>query len=325
MMDKELASRLYRTMLRIRRFEETVGKLFYRGQIPGFVHLYIGQEAVAAGVCEALRAEDFLTSTHRGHGHVLAKGADTKAMIAELFGKSTGLCQGKGGSMHLADIKLGILGANGIIAAGAPLATGAAFGAMLKGKDLVGVTFFGDAAANQGVLWESLNLASVWNIPAIFVLENNGYSEWTPTHELSSTLDFADRASGWNVQGVTVDGNDVWAVYTAAKRSVDQARAGGGPTLLVCNTYRFTGHNEGEDAFIGKWSYRSKEEYEDRKKLDPITRFEKVVMQSGLLTRADLDRMDAEAVAEMEVAVDYARNSTYPAPEAALEGLFLNE
>ena len=323
-MDVSLAKHLYRTMVRIRRFEEAVGKWFYRGQLPGFVHLYIGQEAVATGVCAALRPEDYLTSTHRGHGHVLAKGADSKSMMAELFGRATGLCQGKGGSMHMADISLGILGANGILAAGAPWSVGAALGAKMQGQDLVGVSFFGDAAANQGIVWESLNLASVWKIPAIFVIENNGFSEWTSTDELSSTLDFAGRASGWNAAGVRVDGNDVRAVYEAAEVAVRRGRAGEGPTLLVCNTYRWMGHNEGEDAFIGKWSYRSQDELEEWKQRDPITQFENIVLQEKLLTREALEQIDAAAVAEMAAAVEFAQQSPFPEPEAALEGLFVN-
>jgi len=321
-LDRDLGDRLYRTMVRIRRFEEAVGKWFYRGQIPGFVHLYIGQEAIAAGVCAALRQDDYVTSTHRGHGHVLAKGGDPKPMMAEIFGRSTGYSKGKGGSMHLADVSQGILGTSGIVGGGVALATGVGLGLQMHGADSVTVSFFGDAAANQGVVWESLNLASLWKLPAIFVIENNGFSEYTPAHELSASLDFAARAAGWDAVGVQVDGNDVVAVYNAAQDAVRRARSGEGPTLLDCRTYRWMAHNEGEEAVIGEWSYRTEAQLEEWKARDPIARFGTVLLEAGALTGEDMEQIDAEAIAEMEAAVAFAQDSPWPQPEEALEGVF---
>lgn len=321
-MKTDLAKHLYRTMIRIRRFEEMVSKWFYEGKIPGFVHLYIGEEAIAAGVCAALRKEDTITSTHRGHGHVLAKGADTKRMMAEIFGRATGLCKGKGGSMHLTDMGIGVLGANGILAGGTSLATGAALSAVMQGNERVAVTFVGDAAASQGVVWESLNLASVWKLPVIFVIENNGFGEWTPTRELTSTDNFACRAPGFGAAGIQVDGNDVVAVYAAAEEAVQRARRGEGPTVIDCLTYRWMGHSEGEDAFIGRWSYRTQEELEKWKKRDPIVLFKQYVLEQGLLSQAELDAINDGAYAEMEEAVAYSQASPMPELESALVGVF---
>src|SRR5712691_2605988 len=237
---------MLRRMLTIRRFEERVKKEFADTNVKGFVHLYIGEEAVAVGVCSSLRKDDYVTSTHRGHGHCIAKGVDVRGMMAELFGKKTGTCKGKGGSMHIADLELGMLGANGIVGGGPPLACGSGLTAKVNKTDQVTICFFGDGASEQGTLHESLNLASIWKLPVIFVAENNGYAESTPAHYHCSVENIADRASGYNMPGVTLDGNDIFAVYEAAHEAVTRARAGQGPSLLECKTYRFNGHFEGD-------------------------------------------------------------------------------
>jgi pyruvate dehydrogenase E1 component alpha subunit len=311
-------------MLRIRKFEEAVSKWFYRGKIPGFVHLYIGQEAIAVGVCAALRSDDCIASTHRGHGHVLAKGAEPKRMMAEIFGRETGYCRGKGGSMHIADLSKGILGANGVLAGGVGIATGVGLASQMQGKDLVAVAFLGDAAANQGIVWESLNLAGLWQLPVIYVVEDNGFSEYTPAAELSSSLDFAARASAWGgVSSASIDGNDVLAVYAAATDAVEKARSGGGPSLLSCKTYRWMAHNEGEEAVIGEWSYRSEDEVREWEKKDPILRHERYLLESGILTNAEIGRMRSEVEAEMEHAVAFASESPFPDPEEAMRDVFV--
>ena len=238
----ERLQELYRGMVRIRRFEEQLAKLFKRGRLPGFVHLYIGQEGTAIGVCEALRQDDCITSTHRGHGHLLAKGADVNAMMAELFGKVDGLCRGKGGSMHAVDFRLGILGTNGIVGGGIPISVGSAWADQHLGRDTVTVAFFGDGASNQGVFHEALNLAAIWKLPVIFVCESNGYTEWTPTEKLTSGR-IHERGRAMNVPGEEVDGNDVLAVWAATRRAVERGRAGEGPTLIEAISMRWHGHN----------------------------------------------------------------------------------
>jgi len=322
-MEKDLAAQLYRTMVRIRYFEQTISKWFYRGKIPGFVHLYIGEEAIASGVCAPLKKDDCISSTHRGHGHVLAKGGDPKRMMAEIFGRATGYCRGKGGSMHLADLSIGVMGTNGILAGGVGMATG--FGLAFKetGSDRVSVVFIGDAAATQGIVWESLNLAGLWQLPVIYVIENNGFGEYTPTEKLSSTVDFAGRARNWGgVAAQSVDGNDVQAVYQATQVALSRARAGQGPSLIDCKTYRFMGHNEGEEASIGEWSYRSKEELEKKKKHDPIKIFEMTLINERVLSPETLESIHAQAKTEMEEAVTYALDSPLPDPQEALVGVF---
>lgn len=322
-MEKATAHALYRTMLRIREFEEAVGKLFYRGEIPGFVHLYIGEEAIAAGVCARLRKDDCITSTHRGHGHVLAKGGDTKRMMAEIFGRSDGYCKGKGGSMHLADLDIGVLGANGVLAGGVGIATGVGLAASMKGEDRVAVAFLGDAAANQGILWESLNLAGLWKLPVIYVVENNGFSEYSPSKELTSSLDFAARARHWGgVADADLDGNDVGAVFRAAGEAVDRARAGEGPTLLNCHTYRWKAHNEGEEAVIGSWSYRTREELEQWQTKDPIARFERRALVEGWLNQDQISALHADVEEEIEAAMAFAEQSPFPEAEEAFEDVF---
>jgi acetoin:2,6-dichlorophenolindophenol oxidoreductase subunit alpha len=309
---------MLRSMLRIRRFEERLAQLFKRGKLPGFVHLYIGEEAVAVGVCSALRAEDRITSTHRGHGHLLAKGARADRMMAELFGRATGYCHGKGGSMHIADFGIGIIGANGIVGGGIPIATGAAWGDSQLGRELVTVSFFGDGASNQGVFFESMNLAAIWRLPVVFVCENNGYTEWTPTERLTAGK-ISARSVPFGVPGLEIDGNDVLSVHAAARQAVRRARAGEGPTLLECRTYRWHGHNEGEEAFSGQ--YRPEAEQQEWRERDPITRLISGLAARGVET-AVIEQIDAAEQAAVDRAVEFAERSPFPEPDDALADLF---
>src|ERR671937_3144098 len=242
----ELELRLYRTMQTIRTFEKRVAREFRSGEIPGFVHMYVGEEAIAAGVCACLNDDDYVTSTHRGHGHCIAKGCDLDRMMAEIYGRETGLCKGRGGSMHIADFGRGMLGANAIVGGGIALATGAALAARVRGSDQVAVAFFGDGAVNQGVFHESLNLAAIWKLPVLYVCENNGFAESTPAAYATSVPDVAVRAGAYGIAQAIVDTCDVLAVYEAAREAVERARGGGGATLLEMKTYRFHGHFEGD-------------------------------------------------------------------------------
>src|ERR1700687_4268260 len=262
---KDLLLDMYRSMTRIRLFETQVRDLATANEIPGFVHVSIGEEASATGVCAALRKTDRITSTHRGHGHLIAKGGRLDKMMAEIFGKRTGYCKGKGGSMHIVDYSLGILGANGIVGGGLPIATGSALGAVIAGKDDVTVGFFGDGASNEGTFHESLNLAAVWRLPVVFVCENNGFGEFTPMETVTSVKDIAVRAQAYAIPGHIVDGNDVFEVYHYASEALARARAGEGPTLLECKTYRWEGHVVGEEAFLGSGSYPPEDEGTGRK------------------------------------------------------------
>jgi len=310
---------MLRTMLRIRAFEQALARLHRRGQLPGFVHLYIGEEAVAVGVCSALRPDDRITSTHRGHGHLIAKGANLDGMMAELFARATGLCQGKGGSMHSVDFSLGVLGTNGIVGGGIPIATGAAWGDRQLGRDSVSVAFFGDGATNQGVFFEALNLAAIWSLPVIFCCENNGYTEWTPTERLTAGS-IAERAHPFGVPGVRVDGNDVLAVHAAVSAAVERARAGEGPTLLECVTYRHHGHNEGEEAFSGP--YRPEDEISVWKGRDPIPAFRRRLVAWGVLTDDEANAMAQEEQAAVKRSVAAAQAAPFPDPEDALRHAF---
>jgi len=299
---------MYTTMVKIRLFESKVSELFAANKIPGVVHLYIGEEAVASGVCATLNDADYITSTHRGHGHLLAKGGVIKYMLAEMFGKKTGYCKGKGGSMHIADINLGILGANGIVGGGPPLATGAALAAQYRDTDAVAVCFFGDGASNQGTTHEAMNLAACWKLPVIFVNENNMYGLSACTLDTMCIADVADRASAYGIPGVVVDGNDVVAVYEATVEAVKRARKGQGPTLLECKTYRHRGHTEGDPGT----AYRSKEEIEDWKKKDPIPRFEKKLIKLKVMTRKKVDAIKQAFDTELEEGIRFAEESPYP-------------
>jgi TPP-dependent pyruvate/acetoin dehydrogenase alpha subunit len=311
-MDTHKLLEIYTCMLRIRRFEEEVGRLFAQGQLPGFVHLYIGEEAVGAGVCAALRNDDYIVSTHRGHGHVLAKGGDMKRMMAELFGRRDGYCKGKGGSMHIADFSIGMLGACGIVGGGIPIAVGAALSAKTRGTDQVAVTFFGDGAANEGSFHESLNLASVLKLPVIFVCENNQYGEFTPATSAMNIQDIAVRAQGYGIPGVVVDGTDAVAVFETAQEAVMRARCGEGPTLVEAKTHRRSGHAEGEEAFLGGQQYLLPGEREAMRRSDPLLRLHNYIVERQLVALETLEALDQEIRQAVIDAVAFARASEEP-------------
>lgn len=312
--------RLYRLMVTIRQFETLAGELFAAGKIPGFIHLSIGQEASAVGVCSVLRRDDYLTTTHRGHGHVIAKGGDLKRMIAELMGRRTGYCKGKGGSMHIADFSLGILGANGVVAGGFPIAVGAGLSIKLRRTDQVCACFFGDGAANRGPFHEALNMAAIWKLPILFVCENNCYASTTRVSYACSVTDIASRAGGYNIPGTVVDGNDVLAVREAAAWAVERARRGEGPTLLENKTYRRRGHFEGDPQ-----RYRDPSEVREwEEKNDPLTRYATILRAEEVLTGELEGEIEAQIQAQLREAVRFAEESDYPAPEEALEDLFAN-
>jgi len=308
---------MYSIMVRIRLFEERVSKEFAAGNIPGFVHVYLGEEAVATGACANLRTDDYITSTHRGHGHLIAKGGHTDLMMAELFGRKTGYCHGKGGSMHIADTELGILGANGIVGAGIPIAGGAALSAQMRGTDQVVICFLGDGASNRGTFHEAVNMAACWNLPVVYVIENNLYAEKTRITETSRVANLADRATAYGIPDVTVDGNDVIAVYEAVHEAVARARKGGGPTLVECKTYRWHGHFEGDPQ-----TYKPKEEVEAWMKRDPIPAFRRKVVEMGAVTEAIAGQVDREIAEEIENTVKFARESPFPLPEEILQDVF---
>jgi pyruvate dehydrogenase E1 component alpha subunit len=301
----------YRTMKTIREFEERVHVEFATGDLPGFVHLYAGEEAAATGIMMNLRQEDHIASTHRGHGHCIAKGVDVKGMFAELYGRATGICHGKGGSMHIADLDLGMMGANGILGAGAPLACGAALASKYKKDGSIAVSFVGDGASNAGNFLESLNLASVWDLPVIFVVENNAYAQSTSRDYAVAVDSYVDRASGFGMPGVTVDGTDFFAVCEAAGEMVHRAREGGGPSLLECNMIRFYGHYEGDAQ-----TYRAEGETEhNRANRDCLKSFVQQVTQSEFVEQGDLDGIDREVAALIDEAVQEAEKA--PRPTAA--------
>jgi TPP-dependent pyruvate/acetoin dehydrogenase alpha subunit len=311
---------LLHRMLLIRRMEERLGDVVKSGELPGSVHLYIGQEAVAVGVCSNLTEQDWIASTHRGHGHFLAKGGDPHAMIAEIFGRATGICHGKGGSMHVADFAKGILGANGIVGGGIGLAVGAALAAQLDGRGRVAAVFFGDGGANQGVVTEAINLAAVWKLPLLLVCENNGFSEFSPTATVTAG-EIASRAHPFGVPGVAVDGNDVLAVRATSGEAVARARAGQGPTLIEARTYRWRGHVETEKSFLsGK--YREEEEIADWQQRDPITRIEAALLSAGSASQEELDAVHASVDRTVEQAFDAALSDPLPAESSAFEDMF---
>ena len=311
---------VYQTMRTIREFEERVHVEFSRGDIPGFVHLYAGEEASAAGIMTHLRQHDHIASTHRGHGHCIAKGVDVKGMMAEIFGKKSGVCGGKGGSMHIADLDKGMMGANGILGAGAPLACGAALAAKFRDNGDIAISFVGDGASNQGTFLESLNLASVWNLPVIFVVENNGYAESTSVDWAVACDSYVDRASGFGMPGVTVDGTDFFAVYEAAGEIIRRAREGGGPSLLECKMIRFFGHFEGDAQ-----TYRASGEVDDiRANQDCLKSFSKTVTASGVLSQADLEACDTEVLSLIEEAVSSAKSAELPTEADLLTDVYVN-
>ena len=301
--------RMYRRMLMIRRFEEEANDLYTRALMPGLAHLYIGEEAVAVGVCEALETNDYITSTHRGHGHCLAKGAELDRMFAELLGKRAGYCKGKGGSMHIADPDTGNLGANAIVGGSAGIATGAAFSARRLGTGQVAVCFFGDGALGQGLVYEVMNMAALWKLPVVYVCENNLYNEYTHNSETLAG-DIMTRGPAFGVPGERVDGQDARAVYAASRARVARARAGEGPSFLLCDTYRFMGHHVGD---ISRDYYRSKdEESEWKTHRDPIRLLGEVLIAEQAADPAELDAIDAEVSASVEQAVEFAKNAPYP-------------
>ena len=307
--DIEKWLRMYRRMVSIRLFEEQVNELYTRALMPGLAHLYIGEEAVAVGVCEALRRDDYITSTHRGHGHCLAKGASPDRMFAELLGKEAGYCKGKGGSMHIADPATGNLGANAIVAGSVGIATGAALSAKRLGTDRVAVCFFGEGALGQGVLYEVMNVASLWKLPVIYVCENNLYTEYTHYTETTAG-DIPARAAAFGLQAETVDGQDVRAVHAVAGKLVERARRGGGPSFLVCNTYRYTGHHVGD---INREYYRSKDEEKHWKtERDPITLLADWLGGQGFVDSAQLRLIQSEVESEIRKAVEFAVAAPYP-------------
>ena len=309
---------MLRSMQTIRRFEERASDDYRSGAIYGVVHCYIGEEAVAVGVCSALNRDDQIISTHRGHGHCLAKGADMKRMMAELYGRQSGYCKGKGGSMHIADFSIGMLGANGIVAGGIPIVTGAGLAAQLEGKGRVAVSFFGDGASNAGPFHESINIAAKWKLPMLYVCENNLYAAGTAAADTLAHGDVAARAAGYGIPGVIVDGNDVLAVYDAAEAAVSRARRGEGPTLIECKTYRWRGHTER----IGGEDPRPKGEIEAWQQKDPIQRLATGLREQGHLNDAAWQKMDDEILAAVEQAVKFSEDSPFPEPEAAVEDVF---
>ena len=317
MMDRERAGHIYSTMARIRAFEFKALKLFEENKLRGSVHLYIGEEAVAATVCSRLTNDDYIASTHRGHGHCIAKGARLDMAMAELMGKDTGYCRGRSGSMHIADFTQGNLGANAIVGGGIPIAVGAALSAKMQKQDRVAVSFFGDGASNEGTFHESLNMASVWKLPIIFVCENNGYGISVPTWQSTSVENISDRAHGYNMPGETVDGNDVEAIDAAIERAIARAKAGEGPSLIECKTYRWLGHWTGDPQ-----TYRTREEVDEWKKKDPMKRWREKLIAEGLYTEAELDAILKAADDETEAATEFALNSPNPDPAHVLDDVF---
>jgi len=320
MVEKTKLIEMYQRMLQIRYFEEKVFELYGQNLVPGTIHLYAGQEAVAVGVCANLRRDDYITSTHRGHGHCIAKGADLSKIMAEILGKKTGYCKGKGGSMHIADFSLGMLGATAVVAAGIPIAAGAGLSIKLRGTDQVVACFFGEGASNQGTFHEGINMAAIWRLPVVFVCENNLYAMGTRQNIVMTIENIADRAAAYDIPSVTVDGNDVLAVYEATSEAVNRARQGGGPTLIECKTYRQKGHSRFDPA-----AYRPKEEVEEWLKKDPIPRFKSKLMEMGVLTEEENENLRRNAAGAVEEAVKFAMESPFPQPEEALEDVYVEE
>ncbi len=315
----KILQNLYLQMVRIRRFEEEAGRLMEEGKIPGALHLYVGQEAIASGVMQHLSANDQITSTHRGHGHLIAKGGEFNRMFAEIFGRATGYCKGKGGSMHISNMELGMLGANGIVGAGLPIAVGAAFSNKFRKTNNVTVAFFGDGASNEGSFHEAANMAALYKLPCIFVCENNGYGEYTPQANHQAVVDVADKAAGYGMPGVVVDGMDVMAVYEVAGEAIKRARKGAGPTLVECKTYRYFDHVGVRGMGL---TYRTDEELEKWKKRDAIQSFEKNLTEMGLLTEKKISNIYGKINAELESAIKFAEDSPYPDPSELLEDVY---
>lgn len=313
-MNRQLKIGLLRTMLKIRYFEESIKKLYEDGHIPGSVHLYTGEEAIAAGACAVLDSRDYITSTHRGHGHIIARGGDLKKMMAEIYGKASGYNGGRGGSMHIATMDLGILGANGIVGAGIPIATGAALSSKLRKSSQVTICFFGDSASNQGTFHESLNIAANFELPVVFVCENNLYGVGTCILNTTKCVDISERSKSYGMPGITIDGNDLVEVYGTVGKAVEKARGGGGPTLVEAKTYRWYSHFVGEPD-----NYRQPEEVKKWKKNDPIARFEKHLLEDKHIDKEALNAIHNGIKKEIADAVKYAEESPYPPKEDALK------
>ncbi len=317
MLDNNKLIEMYRQMLTIRLFEEKVFELYGQNLVPGTIHLYAGEEAVAVGVCANLRQDDYITSTHRGHGHCIAKGARLDKTMAEILGKKTGYCKGKGGSMHIADFSIGMLGATAVVGAGIPIATGAGLSIKLRGTDQVVACFFGEGASNQGTFHEGINLAAVWHLPVVFVCENNLYAMGTRQSRVMIIENVADRASGYGISGVSIDGNDPTAVYEATEVAVERARRGEGPTLLECKTYRLKGHSRFDPA-----TYRPKEEVDKWLKRDAIARFQTKLLGKSVLSDADIQGIIQQVRNDIEAATKFAVESPFPEGPEALEGIY---
>lgn len=315
-MEKGLMVESYRKMVLIRKFEMCASKLFAQNKLPGFLHLYVGEEAVATGVCSALEVTDYITSTHRGHGHLIAKGGDVKKMMAELFAKETGYCKGKGGSMHISDRDKGILGANGIVGAGIPIATGAAFASKYKGDGRVAVSFFGDGAANRGTFHEALNMAAAFKLPAVFVCENNLFAISVCARYHMAISDISDRAAAYGMPGYSIDGNDVELVYETTKAAVERARRGE-HTLIECKTWRHRGHYEGDPD-----DYRTAEEKAEWMQKDPIERLAKRLIEEGICTQAELDAIASDADKLLAEAIDEAEAAPVPSVSALMADIY---
>lgn len=315
----DVALDLYRRMVTIRKFEETVYDVYSRGIMPGLAHLYTGMEAVAVGVCINLATDDNITSTHRGHGHLLAKGGDPRRMFAELLGKANGYNRGKGGSMHIVDMSLGILGANGVVGGGLGIATGAALSAKLKGSNRISIAFFGDGALNEGLYYEVSNMAALWNLPVVYVMENNQYGEYTsPSRSTAGTG--PARAEAMGIPATTVDGNDVMDVYYAARWAIQRARGGEGPSFIECQTYRWRGHHMGDQG--DTYGYRNQAEIESWMNKCPIKRFTGVLVENDIATRAELEVIDSEVQLLIDEAVEYAKQAPYPDPSEVYEHVY---
>ena len=310
---------LHRRMVRIRLFEEAAGRLAEAAKLPGFLHLYVGEEAVASGVCATLNDDDQITSTHRGHGHLVAKGGDFNRMMAELMGKSTGYCKGKGGSMHISDLDLGMLGANGIVGAGVPIAVGAAFADKYRGRGQVAVAFFGDGATNIGAFHEAVNMACALRLPIVFACENNEYGEFTPRSETMAIADIVDRAVGYGMPGAIVDGMDVVAVHEAATEAVARARRGEGPSLIEAKTYRFYNHHGVQNLGL---KYRTDEEIAGWKERDPIFAFEERLIEAGTTTAAEIEGVWATLRDDIAAAITFADESPLPDPDQLLVDVY---
>ncbi len=317
--DRDTAITLLTTMMRIRAFESRVEELFLAGKVAGSVHLYIGEEATAVGVCGALNPTDYITSTHRGHGHAIAKGARLDKMMAELFGRRTGYCKGKGGSMHIADFSVGMLGANGIVGGGFAIAVGAGLSSKMRGSSQVAACFFGDGASSRGTFHEALNMAAVYRLPVIFVNENNQYASTTPASYAVSVRDVAERAGGYGIPGVVVDGNDLFAVREATLEAAARARAGDGPTLLECKTYRWRGHYIGDPE-----QYRDRGEVAQWRERCPIQRLQSELLSRGMVRQEEIAEISRRIDQEVNEAVQFAEESPLPDPDEAIDDLFTN-